>query len=137
MAERSEPGSRGHLLVIEDEPNVRTALAMTLESEGYRVTTESNGPDALAQLAVERPDAIITDYMMPYWDGFTTIREIRAYAEYARIPIIMTSAMLPPDVDPRDAADVFLQKPVDVPRLVEVVELLRGTAGQGSFPEPR
>lgn len=126
MADSPTSEHQGLVLVIEDEPNVRAALTMTLESEGYRVTAESNGPDALGRLGLERPDAIIIDYMMPYWDGFRTIREIRSHPEYADIPTIMTSAMLPPNVDPRDAADVFLQKPVDIARLLEVIDLLRG-----------
>lgn len=125
MKRPARASRRRHILLVEDEPGVQEAFALLLEAEGYRVTTANDGRHALERLSRnDKPDLVITDYMMPRLDGLQMIAELHADPAYKGIPTLLMSSALPPDVDPAELADAFLKKPVDLPRLVEVIELL-------------
>ena len=57
------------ILVVDDEFDVLSAYTMLFEYRGYRVRTAGNGAEALALAARERPDIVVSDYMMPVMDG--------------------------------------------------------------------
>jgi CheY-like chemotaxis protein len=65
---RSPPRQR--VLVVEDEPDIRDALADALAGEGYAVAVASNGLEALARARSFHPDLIVLDLMMPVMDGW-------------------------------------------------------------------
>jgi len=83
-----------HVLVVDDEKDARELLAALLESCKVRVTTASSGVEALATLARERPDIIVSDIGMPDGDGCQLIRNIRALPpqEGGRTPAIALTA---------------------------------------------
>ncbi|WP_218573007.1 response regulator [Pseudomonas sp. gcc21] len=112
------------ILLVDDEPSILFTLAILLEEEGYRVLSADHGRDALDQLAEERPDLIITDYMMPYLTGAELISAVRAEPKYADIPVLIMSAALPAGIDPREIADAYLQKPADLDELLSVIKQL-------------
>ncbi|QJD60910.1 response regulator [Pseudomonas sp. gcc21] len=112
------------MLLVDDEPSILFTLAILLEEEGYRVLSADHGRDALDQLAEERPDLIITDYMMPYLTGAELISAVRAEPKYADIPVLIMSAALPAGIDPREIADAYLQKPADLDELLSVIKQL-------------
>jgi CheY-like chemotaxis protein len=58
------------ILIIEDEPAMRTVLTDLLASEGHRVIAASQGADGLERALAEQPDLILLDVMMPRLDGF-------------------------------------------------------------------
>ena len=58
------------VLVVEDDPDVRSALNDLLEAEGYEVETASNGKEALERLAEHRPGLVLLDLMMPVMSGW-------------------------------------------------------------------
>ena len=96
------------ILVVDDEPAVRTALRLTLEQKGFGVSTAQNGRDALRQLcarsAEERPyDAIILDIVMPDIDGWEVLRAIQNNPLWKRIPVVVISGFAH---DPRDYTQV-------------------------------
>jgi two-component system nitrogen regulation response regulator NtrX len=66
-----------HILIVDDEPAIRTALRGVLEDEGYRVTAVPGGPDALAALAEDGHDLVFLDIWMPGLDGLETLTEIK------------------------------------------------------------
>lgn len=83
---------RKHLLVVEDEASIREVVAAWLRDEGFTVTTAANGAEAIEQLRVVRPDAIVLDLMMPIMDGRTFVERCRAESLCADIPIVVVSA---------------------------------------------
>ena len=78
-----------HILVVDDDTEIRTLLHEYLQKQGYRVTAAADGKALRAAVAVSRPDLIILDLMLPGEDGLTLCRDLRAKSE---IPIIMLTA---------------------------------------------
>jgi CheY-like chemotaxis protein len=111
-----------HVLLVEDEPGTLTTVALLLEMSGYRVSQASNGERALQQLARERPDIVLTDFMMPHVNGLELIRAMRAQPALAAIPVILTSAALPADIEPSKVAQGFITKPYRIEAVIELIE---------------
>jgi two-component system phosphate regulon response regulator PhoB len=80
------------VLLVEDEPAQREAVAYNLDSEGFGVTTADNGEDALLLVDEEAPDMIILDWMMPKVSGIEVCRRLKMRPETRGIPIILLSA---------------------------------------------
>jgi two-component system, OmpR family, KDP operon response regulator KdpE len=75
-------------LVIDDEPQIRRLLRVTLEANGYRVFDAATGQDGLAQAAQRKPDVVLLDLGLPDLDGITVLKRIR---EWSRVPVIILS----------------------------------------------
>jgi len=69
--------SAGHILVVDDEPGMRRYLQTVLELDAYKVSTASNGEEALDKLQRDQPDVVLLDMVMPGPDGLETLRRIR------------------------------------------------------------
>ncbi len=80
------------VLVVEDEPAQREVLGYNLEAEGFRVSSASNGEEALLLVDEMRPDIIVLDWMMPNVSGIEVCRRLKSRADTRSIPIIMLSA---------------------------------------------
>ena len=119
------------ILIVEDDPNGRRLLKLFLERSGHRVEVAGDGAEALAAIARQRPDLVITDLNMPNVDGHELIRRLRADAATAGIPILVISAHWDPGSPGVPGSDGFLSKPFDLPLLAETVARLvaGGTAG--------
>lgn len=76
-----------HVLIVEDDELVRSGLAVNLERDGYRVSTAANGDEALALLARENVDLVLTDMVMDGVDGLELIR--RVSARLPDLPVIV------------------------------------------------
>ncbi len=85
------------ILVVDDNPLNLRMLADWLASEHYVVSTATNGFEALAKIAAERPDIVLLDVVMPELNGFEVCRRIKADPTMADIPVIMVTALS--DVD--------------------------------------
>ena len=81
--------NRPLVLVVDDQTEITKLVAISLQSEGFRVLAASNGPQALAQLADTNPDVLLLDIMMPGMSGIEVLREMR---EHHPVPIILLSA---------------------------------------------
>jgi two-component system response regulator MprA len=100
------------ILVVDDEPAVRTALQRALSLERYEVELAADGAEALDRLADSPPDAIVLDVAMPRIDGLEVCRRLRATGD--RTPVLMLTARDAIDdrVEGLDAgADDYLVKP--------------------------
>jgi CheY-like chemotaxis protein len=88
-------GASAKILVVDDDPDMREALQMILESGGYTVVTAEDGEKCLAKLKEEQPDLLILDLLMPRMDGFEVCKALKdpRYAKYARMPIIILSSI--------------------------------------------
>ena len=78
------------VLVVDDEPAVRTALERALRIEGYDVELAEDGLEALQRLAAHTPDAVVLDVLMPNVDGLEVCRRIRAADD--QTPVLMLTA---------------------------------------------
>ena len=76
------------VLVIDDEPQIRRLLRVTLEANGYEVHDAANGKDGIAQAAQCRPELILLDLGLPDLDGVEVLKRIR---EWSRVPVIILS----------------------------------------------
>jgi CheY-like chemotaxis protein len=109
------------ILVVEDEPDIRQSLKMALEMEGYSVATAENGRVALDLLSRSAPPCLILiDLMMPVMNGWEMLRELRADATLASIPVVVVTAFAdhPWGVD----TAALLRKPVELDQLYACVE---------------
>lgn len=112
------------ILVVDDEFDVLSAYTMLFEYRGYRVRTAGNGEEALAVAASERPDIVISDYMMPVMDGAQLCLLWRSDPDLRQVPFILCSAGLlrRDEVLPYDT---FFRKPVPFEALVaEIARLI-------------
>src|SRR5215469_13725353 len=75
-------------LVIDDEPQIRRLLRVTLEANGYTVIDATNAKDGIVQAAQGRPEIILLDLGLPDLDGVEVLKRIR---EWSRVPVIILS----------------------------------------------
>jgi phosphate regulon transcriptional regulator PhoB len=80
------------VLVVEDEPDIRSLIVHHLTQDGFRCRTAGDGAEALAQLRAGPPDLIVLDLMLPGVNGLEVTRRLRAEPAWARLPIIMLTA---------------------------------------------
>lgn len=81
------------ILVVDDEPDIAALVAYHLARESYRVRTAASGPEAISALESEVPDLIVLDLMLPGMSGLEVLKEIRARAELASLPVILLTAL--------------------------------------------
>jgi two-component system phosphate regulon response regulator PhoB len=82
----------GHLLLVEDEPDIQLIARAALRRAGFDVRTASNGREALAAVGESRPDAILMDCMMPELDGLAACAQLKSDAATRDIPIVFLTA---------------------------------------------
>lgn len=111
----------GFILVVEDDPGIREAIAECLSSEGLRVATATNGVEGLAQFRAERPALVIVDLVMPVMGGAAFVNELRAGTAGPLPPIVLMTAA-DPSAHPLPAVDEILAKPFAVQDLLAAVE---------------
>jgi len=124
-----EADHAARILIVDDERHNRDLLEVMLAPEGHLVVTAASGAEALAMIAVQPPDLILLDVMMPGMDGIQVAAAVKGHLATRNIPVIMVTAL-----NDREArlqalnagAEDFLSKPVDRAELqVRVRNLLR------------
>ena len=113
------------VLVVEDEPDTAEMFAEMLRLRGYRVFKSYGSASAMRQLALEKPDAVVLDVMMPDISGLEVLHYIRREPAMESIPVIVVSAKgLFSDIKiGMDAgAAIYLTKPVAYSELIKAVE---------------
>lgn len=122
----ADPGSRS-VLVIDDDPSIRSMLRDVLEMEGFGVRTAEDGCAGLAQIGAQRPDCVVLDLMMPGLNGHAVLREIQRRDGQALLPVLMLTAASD-DAQTWQAwaggVDYFLPKPFDLDLLLRWVSYL-------------
>jgi CheY-like chemotaxis protein len=86
-------GTKGKILVIEDDPDFSEFLCTTLRDDGYEVETVADGSEAIGQVLRARPQAITLDILMPGQTGIALYRELRRGAETRSIPVIIITGV--------------------------------------------
>jgi len=129
------PAPAARILIVDDEPDIVALVVYHLAKAGYRVSSASTGPDAVAVARRERPALVVLDLMLPGMSGFDVLRDLRGDAATANVAVIMLTARK----DEPDrikglslGADDYLTKPFSPQELVlRVQAILRRTAMSG------
>jgi diguanylate cyclase (GGDEF)-like protein len=115
-----EPES--NILVVDDNPDKLLLLESALKLAGYRVTTATDGDEALAAIESYQPDLVITDVMMPRMNGYELAQRIRSNPRTKFIPVIMQTAAGRRIEDLRRASEVgalgYITDPTDLDLLL-------------------
>ncbi|MDE1942884.1 MAG: sigma 54-interacting transcriptional regulator [Betaproteobacteria bacterium] len=126
-----------HLLLVDDDPDLLHLLGLRLRAAGYRVTTAASAEAALAQIAIERPQLVLSDVQLPGQDGLRLFDEI--HARHPTLPVILLTAHgTIPDAVEATARGVFsyLTKPFDgkdlLDKIAQALSLYAGEGEQGS-----
>lgn len=103
------------ILIVDDQSSNIRLMETLLQAEGYQTISASNGREALTLAAVEKPDLILLDIMMPDMDGFEAVKHLKADPLSQSIPVIMITALDDQETKLRAleaGAEEFLTKPV-------------------------
>lgn len=119
-----------HILVVEDDLDIRGILTELLENSGYEVTEAVNGADALEKLKTDTSfNLILLDLMMPIMDGFEFRSQQKNDPRISKIPVVVMSADGQADEKTRRAeVNAYLKKPLDMHHFLATVarEIERG-----------
>lgn len=125
------------IALVDDDRNILTSVSIALESEGYRVTTYTDGASALDGLKQNPPDLAIFDIKMPRMDGIELLRRLRQKSD---LPVIFLTSK-DEEIDElfglKMGADDFIRKPFSQRLLVERVKAVLRRASAKDLPVPR
>ena len=113
------------LLLVDDEPGLRTAVSAYLEDEGFQVTTANDGEEGWQKAQDLLPDVVITDVMMPRCDGYGLLQRLRGDERLGGTPVIFLTAkgMTADRIAGFQAGcDDYIPKPFDPDELVARVQ---------------
>ena len=123
------------ILVLDDDPSVRHMLEVMLQHDGHTVIAAGDVGSALAQCAVQLPDLMVVDLMLPVEDGEMFLREFRRRWRDTGVPVILLSASTARnEIARRLSVEATLPKPFlaeDVRELVTTLTQDRGTVAAG------
>jgi CheY-like chemotaxis protein len=125
MVVRRAAQEQPHVLVVDDDPVIRSTVAELLVDEGYDVEQAADGAEALQLVRVATPDAIVLDLMMPKLDGWAFVDQCRTVPGCDDVPIVVMSAThgLHETAERLHAMGVraVVAKPFDVDALIAIV----------------
>jgi len=124
-------GAEPVVLVVDDEPDIRSLLTRALEKDGYVVETAADGRAAMAALRRRPPRVVLLDAMLPEIHGFELCRAIKQSARWQHVPVIMISAVYKgweqaKEIQEFHQADAFVEKPFELPYVRELVARMMG-----------
>jgi CheY-like chemotaxis protein len=123
--------SKGYVLIVDDEPDIRALIEDTLRFFGYRTNSAKDADEAIEAIRVNRPDVITLDLAMPGRDGHSLIRELGASPGTSNIPIVVVSAYAG-NLTRTPQITRVLWKPYDVDDLLDAVDEAIRSSPNGS-----
>lgn len=120
-------GGPAHVLIVDDDPDVRALLSACLEQEGFSVAQSANAHAALVSINTTFPDIMLVDVQMPGMDGWEMLRRIRDKFDDSELPVIMFSGVASSarlTTSHKQGAQGFFRKPFTPDRLVEQVKVV-------------
>ena len=119
----TKSGGSGPVLVVEDDADIRQAIAELLEDDGYECMLAEHGLDALETMRRRTPSLLLIDLLMPVMNGVELITRLRADARWSHLPVVVMTAegqqIIGVDLDSLNVR--VLKKPVDIASLAQVV----------------
>ena len=120
------------ILIVDDQPDLRLLVRLTIEGHGYDVAEAPNGEEALAACASRAPDAVLLDVMMPGIDGYEVCRRLKADPRMGQTFVVLMTAghQETERARAREAgADAYVAKPFSPAQLLELVRSHLATRG--------
>jgi two-component system, OmpR family, alkaline phosphatase synthesis response regulator PhoP len=120
------------VLIVDDEPNIVTALEFLLRRSGFDVRMAANGAEALEQVDSYRPDVVLMDVMMPVKSGYEVCQRMRERPDLAHVKIVMLSAKggeAEVNKGLSLGADLYITKPFSTQELVATISSLFEAGG--------
>ena len=129
------------IMIIDDEEDIRTYLMAVLEDGGFQTCTANEEENVVEALQREQPDLVLLDIMMPRRSGISIFRDLRTTTGVAHVPVALISGIEKAtgffngaindlldgiEVKPPDG---FIEKPIQIQQLLEVVETILKTKG--------
>lgn len=115
------------ILIIDDEYLISDILSFALEDEGFHTVVAGSGAKALDLLERDRPDLIITDFMMPGMTGLELAETVKSLAAHRSTPImLMSGAQAYMGTERPDLFAVVIEKPFDIDQVIEKIHALFG-----------
>jgi len=131
------PEDRPAVLVAEDDPGLREAVTLTLETLGWQVVPASDGRQAWEMVQRYLPDLIVTDIQMPYMDGYDLLKRVRTDLRTAFIPVIFLTSRNRCEDRVKGyllGGDDYIEKPFDHRELLARAQRCLARAAARRFP---
>src|SRR5579871_450059 len=126
------PMSRGSILVVDDDPEIRTAICLLLDLEGYAVRTAAHGQEALREVEGWCPQLVLLDMQMPVMDGWGFARSLHEHGIVVKV-LVVTAGVDGPLWAREIQADGYMAKPFEIrPFLAEVERLCSAASADTS-----
>ena len=116
-----------HIFVVEDEKPILTLLTYNLQKEGYKVSSSSNGEEALSSIKEKKPDLVLLDWMLPDLSGIKICQYLKQDEKVKNIPIIMLTAKGEEEDKVKGlntGAEDYMTKPFSFPELLARIKSL-------------
>lgn len=123
------------ILLIDDEPQIRKFLRISLAAQGYKVIEAANGTDGLAQAALAKPDLLVLDLGLPDMDGQQVLSEVR---EWSQVPVLVLSVRAGEGEKVKaldNGANDYVTKPFGIQEFLARVRALLRHAQAGDAPQ--
>ena len=128
-ADRSSAPRESHVLVVDDEPDIRFLARIVLQQADYLIVEAESGEEAMAVLAAQQDDIVLLDLRMPGLDGWGVLEAMKAKHLLEQLPVLMVSAHADPAMARRaveEGCSGFLSKPFRPAALLKVVRTTLG-----------
>ena len=113
----------GHILLVDDDAQIRTSLSEALEDFGFLVDLAESAEEALSKIASSKPDIVLSDIRMPGMDGIELLKLLRERTPDVDVVLMTAFDDMPTVVSAmREGAFDFLVKPVNLDELEEVLK---------------
>jgi CheY-like chemotaxis protein len=122
--------THGPILIVDDDVDIREVLVEALEDQGFEVVSAADGQEALTVVRglTAPPSAILLDLMMPVMNGYEFLEQRRNDAVLASIPVAIITAGHGVDRDRLENVASIMRKPLDLPKLVDMLHEMRSSA---------
>ncbi len=126
------PVSKAKVLIVDDQPQMRAFLRAALKGLPVHMMEAGDGMEAMNLIEAEQPDLLLSDYLMPNWDGITLCQDLRGRTDLKPIKTVLITGETTPGVlleaVNHKIVDAALSKPVDVHELQQLVKRLLAMA---------
>jgi len=123
------------ILIVDDEPDIRTFISAVLEEHGYESIGANNGVEGLELLRKETPDLVLLDLMMPKKSGISMFQEMRKDPNLSNIPVVVQTGVS--EVTGVDFSNFMYKQPLrDEKKFVESTGLTKYTIPDGYIEKP-
>ncbi len=115
---------KNKILIVDDDPQALILMEAILKPHGYDVVLQNDGQQVIQVARQEKPNLILLDIMMPIFDGYLILTEIRDDKALCRIPVVMVTASgqdINKEIAKKCGASAYITKPIDRKVLLETI----------------